>query len=123
MKNADGIILGSPVFMFGVTPEMKALIDRASFIARGRVRRGEKGSMFYRKVGGAVCAVRRAGAVQALHSMISMFAVTQMIVPMSNYWTIGMGEAPGEVENDAEGWLSMEELGHNMAWVMKKINA
>ena len=102
---------------------MKALIDRASFIARGRVRRGEKGSMFYRKVGGAVCAVRRAGAVQALHSMISMFAVTQMIVPMSNYWTIGMGEAPGEVENDAEGWLSMEELGHNMAWVMKKINA
>ena len=120
MKNADGIILGSPVFMFGVTPEMKALIDRASFIARGRVRRGEKGSMFYRKVGGAV---RRAGAVQALHSMISMFAVTQMIVPMSNYWTLGMGEAPGEVENDAEGWLSMEELGRNMAWVMKKINA
>jgi len=123
MKNAEGIILGSPVYMFGPTPEMKALIDRASFLARGRVRRGEKGSMFYRKVGGAVCAVRRAGAIQTLQSMISMFAVTQMVVPMSNYWALGMGEAPGDVEKDAEGWLSMEELGHNMAWTIKKLYA
>ena len=123
MKNAEGIILASPVYMFGTTPEMKALIDRASFIARGRVRRGEQGSMFYRKVGGAISAVRRAGAIQALQTMISMFAVTQMIVPMSNYWTFGMGEAPGEVEQDAEGWRCMEELGRNMAWVMKKLHA
>ena len=121
MKNAEGIILASPVYMFGTTPEMKALIDRASFIARGRVRRGEQGSMFYRKVGGAISAVRRAGAIQALQTMISMFAVTQMVVPMSNYWTFGLGEAPGEVEKDAEGWRSMEELGRNMAWVIKKL--
>ena len=121
MNNAEGIILASPVYMFGTTPEMKALIDRASFIARGRVRRGEQGSMFYRKVGGAISAVRRAGAIQALQTMISMFAVTQMVVPMSNYWTFGMGEAPGEVEKDAEGWRSMEELGRNMAWVIKKL--
>ena len=53
--------------------------------------------------------------------MISMFAVTQMVVPMSNYWTFGMGEAPGEVEKDMEGWRSMEELGRNMAWVIKKL--
>lgn len=121
MRLADGIILASPVYMFGPTPEIKALIDRAAFIARGRVRRGERGSMFYRKVGGAISAVRRAGAVQCLFSMISMFAVTQMIVPMSNYWPLGMGEAPGDVENDAEGMMSMEELGRNMAFVLKKL--
>ena len=57
MIEADGIILGSPVYFSMMTPELKALIDRAGYVARANE------DMFKRKVGAAVVAVRRAGAI------------------------------------------------------------
>jgi multimeric flavodoxin WrbA len=54
--------------------------------------------------------------------MNHFFFISQMIVPGSSYWNIGLGLAPGDVKTDDEGIMTMQTLGRNMAWLMKKIN-
>ncbi len=115
MKDADGIILGSPTYFSMMTPEMKALIDRAGYVARAN------DHMFQRKVGAAVVAARRAGAIHTFDTLNHFFFISQMIVPGSSYWNIGMGLAPGDVKKDTEGLATMKTLGTNMAWLMKKL--
>ena len=115
MINADGIILASPVYFSDITSEMKAFIDRAGYIGKAN------GQLFRRKVGASLAAVRRAGAIHALDSMNHFFLVSQMIMPGSFYWNLGIGRQKGEVEGDAEGMETMEVLGENMAWLLKKL--
>jgi multimeric flavodoxin WrbA len=115
MAGADGIIIGSPTYFADLTPEAKALIDRAGFVAKAN------GDMFKRKVGAAVVAVRRAGAIHVFDSINHLFFISQMIVAGSSYWNIGMGLEEGDVEHDEEGMQTMRTLGQNMAWLMKKI--
>jgi multimeric flavodoxin WrbA len=117
MIEADGIILASPTYFADLTPEIKALIDRAGFVA------GANGGLFKRKVGAAVVAVRRAGSIHVFDSINHLFTITQMIIPGSSYWNMGIGLAEGDVEKDAEGIRTMETLGQNMAWLLKKLNA
>ncbi len=117
MRLADGIILASPTYFADLTSEIKALIDRSGYAARAN------GDMFQRKVGAAVVAVRRAGAMHTFDSLNHFFLIGQMIIPGSSYWNIGIGRAKGEVEQDEEGLRTMEALGQNMAWLLKKINA
>ncbi|MCW4024865.1 MAG: flavodoxin family protein [Candidatus Bathyarchaeota archaeon] len=116
MIEADGILLGSPTYFSMMTPELKALIDRAGYVAMSN------GGMFKRKVGAAVVAVRRAGAMPTFDAINHFFLISGMVVPGSNYWNIGVGRAVGEVENDEEGMRTMTNLGKNMAWLLKKIN-
>ncbi len=115
MERADGILLGSPTYVADVSTEMKALIDRACMVSKAN------GSMFRRKVGAAVVAVRRAGAIHAFDAMNHFFLISEMIVPGSSYWNIGVGLEPGDVEKDEEGIRTMKTLGQNMAWVLKKV--
>jgi len=117
MLDADGIILGSPTYFAVVSTEMKALIDRAGFVARAN------DDMFRRKVGAAVVAVRRAGSIHAFDTMNHFFTISQMIIPGSRYWNMGFGLKKGDVETDEEGLETMQTLGRNMAWLIKKINA
>jgi multimeric flavodoxin WrbA len=115
MLEADGIILASPTYFADVSAEMKALIDRSGFVAKANQ------DMFRRKVGASVVAVRRAGAIHAFDTMNHFFFISQMIVPGSSYWNIGIGLAPGDVNSDEEGLSTMQSLGANMAWLLKKI--
>jgi multimeric flavodoxin WrbA len=115
MLESDGIILGSPVYFSMITPEMKALIDRTGYVARAN------SDMFKHKVGAAVVAVRRAGGIPAFDAINHFFLISQMIVPGSSYWNIGIGSKKGDVENDEEGMKTMEDLGKNMAWLIKKL--
>ena len=117
MKASDGILLGSPTYFADITPQMKALIDRAGLVAKAN------GDMFRRKVGAAVVAVRRGGEIHAFDSMNHLFLISQMIVPGSIYWNMGFGRNKGEVANDEEGQRTMVALGENMAWLLKKIHA
>ncbi len=112
---ADGIILGSPTYFSMMSSEMKALIDRAGFVARGN------GDLFKRKVGAAVVAVRRAGGIPTFDAINNFFLISQMIVPGSSYWNVGIGLAKGDVEKDEEGLKTMYDLGRNMAWLIKKL--
>jgi len=116
MIKADGILLGSPVYFTDVTPGIKALIDRSGLVSTAN------GGLFKRKVGAAVAAVRRAGAIRTLDTLNHLFLYNQMIIPGSTYWNVGIGRDPGEVKDDHEGIQTMKTLGKNMAWLLNKIN-
>ena len=117
MVKAAGLILGSPTYFGMMSPEMKALIDRAGFVARATP------DVLKYKVGAAVVAVRRAGGMTTFDAINHFFLINQMIVPGSSYWNIGIGNKKGEVEKDEEGMQTMEDLGRNMAWLLKKLKA
>ena len=113
MVNADGIILGSPVYFIDATPEMKALIDRSGFVSRAN------GGMYRNKVGAVVAAFRRSGAMHAVDTM-NHFLLSQEIFIVGR--AIGVGREKGEVEKDEEGMQLAAALGQRMSWLLKKLN-
>lgn len=117
MAEADGIILGSPTYFANLTPELKALIDRAGYVAKAN------DELFRRKVGAAVVAVRRAGAMHVFNSINHFFFISNMIVPGSSYWNMSLSRDLGDFEKDEEGLVTMKNLGLNMAWLLRKINS
>lgn len=114
MKNADGIILGSPVHYSDISATMKAFLDRAFYV-------GTNQSLFRHKVGTALTAVRRAGAIPAINQLNNYLHYSEMFVPGSNYWNVIYGLTPGQVLQDEEGVQTMRVLGKNMAYLMKLI--
>lgn len=117
MKTCNGIILGTPVYFAGISGQIKCFIDRTGMVARAN------GNMFQRKVGAGVVAVRRAGSVSAFHSLNAYFTIAEMIIVGSSYWNMGYGRDKGEVLQDGEGLQTMANLGKNMAWLIKTIEA
>lgn len=115
IKEADGILLGSPVHFSGVAGTMKSFLDRAFFVA------SVNGGLFRNKVGAAVAAVRRSGGISTVDSLNHYINYSEMIMPSSNYWNVAHGLAPGEMKRDGEGKQIMAVLGKNMAWIMKII--
>ena len=113
---ADGIILGSPVYSAGVTSQIKALIDRASMVLSGN--RG----LLKHKVGAAVTAVRRGGAISAFDTLTHFLYSKEMFIVGSTYWNMVYGRDIGDVEQDEEGIANMKNLGQNMAWLLEKIH-
>lgn len=117
IDQADGVLLGSPTYFADLAPQIKALMDRACYVAKAN------GSMFRHKVGAAVVSVRRGGAIHAFDSLNHYFLISEMIVPGSCYWNVGIGHDIGDVEKDEEGLRTMRILGRNMAWLLKKTHA
>ncbi len=117
MIEADGIIIGSPVYFADVTTEVKALIDVAGYVTRAN------GFQLKRKVGVGVIAVRRGGALTTFDSINRFFLINQVIVPGSTYWNFAFGRNQGEVLEDEEGMQTIHTLAENMAWLLKKTKA
>ena len=117
MIEADGIIIGTPTYFTDVSVEVKALIDRAGFVAIAN------GGKLNRKAGAAVVAVRRAGAIHAYDTINHLFGISGMFTVGSTYWNVGMGLQAGDVKGDAEGLETMKNLGHNMAWFLTKTSS
>jgi multimeric flavodoxin WrbA len=117
MAAADGIILGTPVYFANISGQIKCFLDRAWMVARAN------DNLFKRKVGAAVVAARRAGAVSAFHALNTYFGISEMIIAGSTYWNMGYGREKGESLQDAEGLQNMANLGKNMAWLIKSITA
>jgi len=117
MEAADGIILASPTYFADLSTELKALIDRTGMVSRAN------GDMYRRKVGAAVVARRRGGAIHVFDSINHFFTIGQMIIVGSSYWNIGVGRDKGDVAGDDEGVETMRTLGKNMAWLLKKVHA
>ncbi|WP_298668083.1 flavodoxin family protein [uncultured Methanofollis sp.] len=113
MVEADGIILGSPVYFTDVTAEMKALIDRAGLVAMAN------GDFYRRKVGVAITAVRRSGGIHTLDSMINFLLFSGMIVP--GFPVLGIGKEKGDVDKDEEGIRRARDAGKTMAWLLKSL--
>ncbi len=113
--DSDGIILGSPTYFSDVSTNIKALIERAGFVARAN------GNLLKHKVGAAVVAVRRQGANHVFSSINYFFLIAEMFVVGSSYWNVGMGLNPGDIEKDEEGVETFKNLGKNMALLLEKL--
>ncbi|WP_419780717.1 flavodoxin family protein [Maridesulfovibrio sp.] len=115
MVRADAIVIGSPTYFTDVTAEIKALIDRAGLVAIANDRQ------FAGKIGGAVVAVRRGGATHVFDTINHLYQISGMIIPGSTYWNMGYGLNKGEVSDDGEGMVNMQNLGECIAWLGKAI--
>ena len=115
MIGADGILLASPTYFADCTAALKAVIERAGFVAKAN------GNMFRLKPGAAIVAVRRGGAIHAFDTINHFFTIGEMITVGANYWNVGIGGEKGEVEKDREAMGTMSTLGKNMAWLLNKI--
>jgi multimeric flavodoxin WrbA len=113
MIEADGIILGSPVYFLDVTAEMKALIDRAGVVSRAN------SGLYRRKVATAAVAVRRSGGNHTVDTILHFLLYSGMMVP--GIPVIGIGRDIGDVRSDDEGTARAKEVGKDMAWLLKTI--
>ncbi len=113
MAEADGIILGSPVYYSGIAGTMKSFLDRVFF---------SKSEYFRYKVCTAVVAVRRSGGVDTFHQLNNYFNLGEMIIVPSHYWSVIHGRRPGEVLQDEEGVQTLREAGKSMVWLMKSLD-
>ncbi|WP_430814767.1 flavodoxin family protein [Carboxylicivirga sp. RSCT41] len=117
MKNADGILFGSPVHYAALSANIKAFLDRAFYVS------GSNGNMFRHKVGASIAAVRRSGGLPTFNEMNNFLNYAEMFIPTSNYWNVIHGTSPGEVLQDEEGVQIMRVLGKNMSYLLKLIDA
>ena len=113
MLAADAMLLGTPCYFTDMSAEMKALVDRAGFVAF------VNGGLFQGKIGAAVVAAGRGGATHAFDSINHMFLMSRMIVPGSTYWNMGYGSNEKDVLNDSYGMENMNHLGRTIAWLGK----
>lgn len=118
MTQVDGIILGSPVYTANISANMQALLERSSVVTD--MNRNE--NLFQHKVGAAVTAARRGGALSALDAMNHFFLLQNMFVVGSSYWPMAYGQMPGDVQSDNEGLETMKNLGRNMAYLLKALD-
>lgn len=117
MKEADGILLGSPVHYANISAVMKAFLDRAFYVS------GANGNLLRHKVGAALAAVRRSGGMPAFQQLNNYLLYAEMFIPTANYWNVIHGAVPGEASQDAEGAQIMRVLGKNMAWLLSALAA
>ncbi|MBI4288034.1 MAG: flavodoxin family protein [Chloroflexi bacterium] len=115
MKEADGIILASPVYYGSATALMKGLMERTGYISRWN------GEVFRGKAGGPLVVARRAGKNFTFAQLTLWFQILGFFVPGSSYWNVAIGREKGEVESDDEGLNTAWNFGKNMAFLIKKL--
>ena len=115
MKEADGILIGTPVHFAGIAGTMKSFLDRAFYVSSAN------GNLFRHKVGASIVAVRRSGGVGTFDAMNHYLNYAEMVMPTANYWNVAHGRVPGEVHEDFEGMQIARVLGKNMALTLKMV--
>lgn len=118
MMEADGMILGSPVYMANISSSMQALLERAAVVLDMNK---ENLSMKY-KVGASIVSLRRGGGLNAVDAMNHFFLNHEMIVVGSTYWNMVYSQLSREAEMDLEGIENIKNIGQNMTCILKKIN-
>jgi multimeric flavodoxin WrbA len=113
-KEADGLVIGSPVYFAGPNASLCALLDRMFFA---------KGDKYAYKPAAAVLCLRRGGASASFDRLNKYFTISNMPIVSSQYWNAVHGMTPEEVRQDVEGMQVMRTLGRNMAWLLKCIEA
>ncbi|MDO8568606.1 MAG: flavodoxin family protein [Dehalococcoidales bacterium] len=117
MKEADGIILSSPVYYGSATALIKAFMERAGQINRAN------GEPFKGKTGGALVVARRAGKNFTFSQLTLWFQILGFYIAGSSYWNVAIGREKGEVEHDEEGMRTALNFGKNLAFLTKKLKS
>jgi len=113
MEGADGLIIGSPVYFASPNGNLMSMLDRMFYA----------GDCFAHKPAAAVVSARRAGTTVSLDDLNKYFSIRQMLTVGSTYWNMVHGSKPADVLCDEEGLQTMRNLGRNMAWILKCIEA
>lgn len=113
-EEADGIVVGSPVYYAGANGALLAVMDRMFFAGS---------SLMVGKPGAAVASARRAGTTPTIDQINKYFQISQMPVMSSNYWPMVHGKCVEDVLKDEEGMQIMRILGRNMAYELKVLAA
>ncbi|GAH21442.1 unnamed protein product [marine sediment metagenome] len=114
MKEAEAIILASPVYFGSATALLKALMERTGYMSGSR-------RPFAGKVGGPLVVARRAGQNFTFAQIMYWFHILGFFMPGSTYWNIAFGREKGEVEEDEEGLKTAWNFGKNIAFLVKKL--
>lgn len=112
LQEADGIVVGSPVYYAGPNGALCALLDRVFYSCS---------ELLDYKAGASVAVCRRGGASATFDRLNKYFTILNMPVVSSQYWNSVHGMRPGEATEDAEGLQTMRMLGRNMAWLLKGV--
>ena len=110
----DGFVFGSPVYYASVSGQMSSFLDRFFFAGN---------AIFANKPGAAIVSCRRGGAATAFDELNKYFTISNMPIVSSIYWNQVHGGSAEEVKQDLEGMQTMRQLGRNMAWLLKCIEA
>lgn len=113
MAECDGLIVGTPVYYASPNGSLYSLLDRLFGICPSLAH----------KPAAAVASARRGGTTAAIDGINKYFTIRQMPVVSSTYWNNVHGNTPEEVKQDKEGLQTMRNLGKNMAWLIKCIDA
>jgi multimeric flavodoxin WrbA len=111
-KDADGMVIGSPVYYASPNGAFLALLDRLFYSSRF-----DK-SM---KVGASVVCARRGGLTASFDVLNKYFTISDMPIVSSRYWNQVHGNSAEDAEEDLEGLQTMRALGRNMAFLIKSI--
>ncbi len=114
LEEFDAFIVGTPVYYASGNGTVYAFMDRLFYSA---------GSKLRYKPAAAVAVARRAGTTATLDTLMKYFTINEMPVVSSTYWNMVHGFNPSQVERDLEGLQTMRNMGHNMAWLLKSIEA
>ncbi len=115
VKAADGLIIGAPVYFGTARGDAMNFLQRLGMVSYG-------GDRFLKgMVGGPVVVARRGGHTATIQEMLMFFFINGMVVPGADYWNIGFGKAPGEVENDSEGMDNFRVFAGNVVDVARKL--
>lgn len=116
LAEADGVVIGSPTYYAGANGQLHAFLDRLFYSTAGTVNKAMK-------VGAAVVSSRRAGSTSVFDEINKYFTISSMPIVSSTYWNEVHGFTAEDVEKDLEGLQTMRNLGRNMAFLIKAINA
>ena len=112
IREADGVVIGSPVYFSGPNGALCAVLDRVFYSSSGA---------FRHKPGACILSCRRGGGTAGFDRLNKYFTIAQMPVVSSQYWSVVHGFTPDDVRKDLEGMQIMRTLGNNMAWMLKNI--
>lgn len=113
-EEADGFVFGAPVYYASPSGEMKLVMDHLFW---------DNGRYMKHKPAAVVTSARRAGTTASLDVLAKYPTINEMPIVSSCYWTMVHGNSPDEVMQDEEGVSVMKQLGKNMAWMLKCIDA
>ena len=113
-KEADGFVFGTPVYYAHPSGRILSFLDRVFYSSKNALTQ---------KPAAAIAIARRAGTSASLDTLQKFISNNAMPMISSTYWNLAFGRVPGEIEQDAEGLQTMRNLGKNMAWILKCIEA
>ena len=115
MKEADAIIIGTPVYFQGPTGLIRSFVERTGYISL------QNGRVFAGKVGGPLVVTRRSAMSLAYAQMLLWFSGQRFFIPGST--ATAFGRDKGDVLKDEEGMTNARDFGKGIAFLLKKLKA